>query len=270
MNTISAKQRLSPQSWDDDDDKLLVRLKEVEHLGWKQIAKYFNNRTSNACQFRWRRLKSGQLKKVYKHRKSYPEIEQHAADRMDEKFNENLISDKIITNTKLAGKSTKNGLGWTVDEDNLICSRDAKNLSIVELSILLPNKSTNNIENRIQFLERKKVSIDSLLTHDSDHSNLRAASPTCSTASSSVSSTPISTSILNYSTCSSSINVGSGIQHHPNKISHFPIYQTTTTVLPPIKNLLNNQFPSSSSYHNTNNNNVKLPSLSQVYSYINQ
>lgn len=31
-------------------------------MGWKQISNYFISRTSNACQFRWRRLKSGKLK----------------------------------------------------------------------------------------------------------------------------------------------------------------------------------------------------------------
>lgn len=54
--------RPSPQSWDPRDDALLVYLKESENMGWKQIANYFSSRTSNACQFRWRRLKSGKLK----------------------------------------------------------------------------------------------------------------------------------------------------------------------------------------------------------------
>ncbi|KTA97686.1 Transcriptional regulatory protein DOT6 [Nakaseomyces glabratus] len=34
----------------------------IKNLGWKEIALYFENRTPNACQFRWRRLKSGNLK----------------------------------------------------------------------------------------------------------------------------------------------------------------------------------------------------------------
>lgn len=49
-------------SWDPQDDMLLRHLKEVKRLGWKEIAQYFQNRTPNACQFRWRRLKSGNLK----------------------------------------------------------------------------------------------------------------------------------------------------------------------------------------------------------------
>ncbi|GMM56781.1 Tod6 protein [Maudiozyma humilis] len=52
----------NPSSWDPQDDLLLRHLKEVKNLGWKDIAQYFNNRTPNACQFRWRRLKSGNLK----------------------------------------------------------------------------------------------------------------------------------------------------------------------------------------------------------------
>ncbi|KAL6940371.1 hypothetical protein ACO0QE_004270 [Hanseniaspora vineae] len=51
-----------PSSWDPQDDILLRHLKEIKKLGWKDIAQYFKNRTPNACQFRWRRLKSGALK----------------------------------------------------------------------------------------------------------------------------------------------------------------------------------------------------------------
>lgn len=52
----------NPMSWDFQDDLLLRYLKEVKSLGWKEISRYFSNRTPNACQFRWRRLKSGNLK----------------------------------------------------------------------------------------------------------------------------------------------------------------------------------------------------------------
>lgn len=52
----------NPTSWDLQDDLLLRHLKEVRKFGWKEISKYFINRTPNACQFRWRRLKSGNLK----------------------------------------------------------------------------------------------------------------------------------------------------------------------------------------------------------------
>lgn len=52
----------SPTSWDAQDDILLMHLKDNQKLGWKEIAGHFQNRTPNACQFRWRRLKSGNLK----------------------------------------------------------------------------------------------------------------------------------------------------------------------------------------------------------------
>jgi len=52
----------NPSSWDPMDDLLLRHLKEIQKMGWKEISQYFDNRTPNACQFRWRRLKSGNLK----------------------------------------------------------------------------------------------------------------------------------------------------------------------------------------------------------------
>lgn len=52
----------TPTSWDTQDDVLLLHLKDNQKLGWKEIASHFHNRTPNACQFRWRRLKSGNLK----------------------------------------------------------------------------------------------------------------------------------------------------------------------------------------------------------------
>lgn len=52
----------TPTSWDAEDDILLMHLKDQQKLGWKEIASNFTNRTPNACQFRWRRLKSGNLK----------------------------------------------------------------------------------------------------------------------------------------------------------------------------------------------------------------
>ncbi|KAL7663583.1 Myb-like domain-containing protein [[Candida] zeylanoides] len=52
----------TPTSWDAEDDVLLMHLKDSQKLGWKEIASHFTNRTPNACQFRWRRLKSGNLK----------------------------------------------------------------------------------------------------------------------------------------------------------------------------------------------------------------
>lgn len=52
----------TPTSWETQDDVLLLHLKDSQKLGWKDIASHFHNRTPNACQFRWRRLKNGNLK----------------------------------------------------------------------------------------------------------------------------------------------------------------------------------------------------------------
>ncbi|CUM65571.1 uncharacterized protein PRCAT00003217001 [Priceomyces carsonii] len=63
----------TPTSWDTQDDILLMHLKDQQKLGWKEIASHFTNRTPNACQFRWRRLKSGNLKNPPKSTSTFPE-----------------------------------------------------------------------------------------------------------------------------------------------------------------------------------------------------
>ncbi|CAI4054871.1 hypothetical protein SKDZ_02G0530 [Saccharomyces kudriavzevii ZP591] len=59
---VETLKKNNPSSWDPSDDIKLRHLKEIKNLGWKEIAHHFPNRTPNACQFRWRRLKSGNLK----------------------------------------------------------------------------------------------------------------------------------------------------------------------------------------------------------------
>lgn len=109
-------------SWSIEDDQLLMALKDQRGLGWKQIACHFNNRTPNACQFRWRRLKSGTLKS-----------RRHM---------------------------------WSSEEDKLIMST---NLTITEISILLPQKSIGEIIDRRKRLATKsKLSIGSLLNTSSN------------------------------------------------------------------------------------------------------
>lgn len=46
-------------TWLPKEDKLLRELKEVQKLGWREILTFFQGRTPNACQFRWRRLING-------------------------------------------------------------------------------------------------------------------------------------------------------------------------------------------------------------------
>ncbi|KAI3406928.2 hypothetical protein KGF56_000220 [Candida oxycetoniae] len=56
---ISApSRRKSKQSttWSAKEDRLLRELKEVQNLGWRNISTFFQDRTPNACQFRWRRI----------------------------------------------------------------------------------------------------------------------------------------------------------------------------------------------------------------------
>lgn len=43
-------------TWSPKEDKLLRELKDVQKLGWREILTFFNDRTPNACQFRWRRI----------------------------------------------------------------------------------------------------------------------------------------------------------------------------------------------------------------------
>ncbi|KAI5966819.1 uncharacterized protein KGF55_000228 [Candida pseudojiufengensis] len=63
-SSSNVKVKKTPTSWEPEDDVLLMHLKEVQKLGWKQIASHCM--TANSAQFRWRRLKSGNLKNLPK------------------------------------------------------------------------------------------------------------------------------------------------------------------------------------------------------------
>jgi len=54
MSTVSTARQSN--AWSSNDDELLKYLKEVKNLGWREISMYFQNRTANGCQFRWRRI----------------------------------------------------------------------------------------------------------------------------------------------------------------------------------------------------------------------
>ncbi|KAG7694360.1 hypothetical protein KL930_004163 [Ogataea haglerorum] len=56
--------------WSVQDDQLLLFLKDNRNYGWKRISTYFRGRTSNACQFRWRRLKGTRFKTLECHETS--------------------------------------------------------------------------------------------------------------------------------------------------------------------------------------------------------
>ncbi|VEU23133.1 DEKNAAC104262, partial [Brettanomyces naardenensis] len=179
-SSIPSPSRLSPQSWDPRDDALLVHLKEVENMGWKQISSYFKNRTSNACQFRWRRLKSGKLKTYNSHRviKLDPEylnqVRNHRTGSMlvdDLKMRRNKLKKSIIRPVPEKRSADHHGVVassssipsiWTKEEDQLVIDRIPRNLSFDELCILLPSKTNFQIRDRIQQLEKRRLSIASL------------------------------------------------------------------------------------------------------------
>ena len=96
-----------PSSWDPQDDILLRHLKEIKKLGWKDIAQYFKNRTPNACQFRWRRLKSGALK--HKSVASTMELTDHQLENV-------IIPDLPESNGAV---STTNTSSYNVPENDL-------------------------------------------------------------------------------------------------------------------------------------------------------
>lgn len=317
MSSPESKLKTSPQSWDDSDDELLIRLKEVEHLGWKQIANYFNNRTSNACQFRWRRLKSGQLKKTGR-AKRYG-LERTLSDSTDDhSYNSNSESESItsqrIINSNYyphsQNQQPQSTSSWTPQEDTLILSRNVKGLTIMELSILLSNRTGKEIEERIKFLEKqKKVSVNSLISDNSsdveqDVSNSRnSSSSSIATVSSfnnninnNINTTKTSTIPLpqQLSLTSSLTPIPSKYPQQYHYQHQFPTPTPTPTstsssnqsiTLPPLQNLnmnsnnlhhnynITNRFCSTIpmfKYGDNSQRDQRLPSLSQVYSFISQ
>lgn len=320
MSSPESKLKTSPQSWDDSDDELLIRLKEVEHLGWKQIANYFNNRTSNACQFRWRRLKSGQLKKTGRakrfglDRTPTNSADEHSYTSESESITSQRIANYINshpTNTKQFSSANANATttttttnsSWTSQEDTLILSHKVKGLTIMELLILLPNRTGKEIEERIKFLEQKKISVGSMITDtnnnssdiDRDLSNSRnSSSSSIATVSSfniGSNNIPVPTLLPNLGVPNlpSTTSITSKYPQQYHYPTHFQpqsqyINQNQSITLPPLQNITN---VNNGSLHNNNRNlgsittpifkygdnsqrDQRLPSLSQVYSFISQ
>ncbi|GMM47220.1 hypothetical protein DAPK24_037950 [Pichia kluyveri] len=56
LNEINWDTKRGSKSWSKQEDRLLLRLKDIEKMNWVQISNYFPGRTTNGCQFRWRRL----------------------------------------------------------------------------------------------------------------------------------------------------------------------------------------------------------------------
>lgn len=257
MESVELKQKSSPQSWDDDDDLLLIKLKEINHLGWKQIAKHFTNRTSNACQFRWRRLKSGQLKKVSKNNKKFL-ISKEFYQQNHHHNNNNCNMEAEISN-KIMSQNNEIFKPWALEEDNLLRSRVDKKLSVTELSILLPNKSIMEIENRINILENRKISIASLLTDDSSSTSTSNLNSDSEFDNSSISTSTRSSS---FSVCYNNVAfTNPSFTMKSNNQIFLPNNNTSSILLPPLQN---------NSLHQNYLTNQQLPPLSKVFSIINQ
>ncbi|GMM28448.1 Tod6 protein [Martiniozyma asiatica (nom. inval.)] len=232
----------TPQSWDDNDDSLLVDLKEKQHLGWKEIAKHFPGRTSNACQFRWRRLKSGQLKKCKKAKilAAKNESKKILTDEPISNYNSNLIYLPKETHTPIKSfsfaptiKKLKSNLHWEPEEDLLLRNRHIKSLGLLELSVLLPHHSIADIEARIYWVDstnsnEKRVSIASLMSADSSYS---------SDSDSSLSTTPHSSSGSRQSSIASSISSGFMSLDKSERIILPPIRNITKPTRSPLKSL---------------------------------
>ncbi|GAV47116.1 hypothetical protein ZYGR_0E01310 [Zygosaccharomyces rouxii] len=106
----------NPSSWDPQDDILLRHLKEIRKLGWKDISQYFNNRTPNACQFRWRRLKSGNLKTT----KSSSETDSMAAGvQMDDSNSSPAVAAAAAAAVAAAATAALNASPQVKQEDRL-------------------------------------------------------------------------------------------------------------------------------------------------------
>jgi hypothetical protein len=146
--TPAPHRRKTPSSWDPHDDLLLRHLKEQLKLGWKEIAAYFPNRTTNACQFRWRRLVSGTLRgqnQVSSAPTTAPQSPPSEND-VDRSSRTSSISSNMSSNS-LTMMTTTN---WTKDQDDLLLSR--KDLRPEELCLIL-GRTEKEIEMRTRELD---------------------------------------------------------------------------------------------------------------------
>lgn len=195
----------TPASWDPQDDALLRHLKENQKLGWKEIAAHFTNRTPNACQFRWRRLKLGSLKTTPIERPQTPpdatppdsvqptgvELPKYpnwAVSALPSHTGGNapinVLAEQDLLNLvlllALLDLRTSFGMGesflfanglpaagpWTAQEDELLMLKRRRELSLAELSILLPLRTEDEILERIRLLERQRARLVSTLGLD--------------------------------------------------------------------------------------------------------
>ncbi|KAF2217415.1 hypothetical protein CERZMDRAFT_92067 [Cercospora zeae-maydis SCOH1-5] len=113
--------------WSTEDDALLIRLKEHDHLSWEAIASHFPKRTLLNVQ----KIYSSRLKG-----KDGPGREL---------FNARLLAGDII--------DTSLGESWTAQEDeNLLAYREDDELEWEEIAARLPGRSLDAVQRRYQIL----------------------------------------------------------------------------------------------------------------------
>lgn len=182
----SADRKKTPTSWDPHDDMVLRHLKEQLKLGWKEIAANFPNRTTNACQFRWRRLMSGNLRSA---KPPAPTNPHESITSLSGSGTPNSSSEPIqipgsgdspaissagsqgLTRTQTSSPSpvpsrqhyyyppaatsihssaSTNTKTWSKEEDDLLSSR--RDLRTDELALLLPQRGETEIIQRVSQL----------------------------------------------------------------------------------------------------------------------
>lgn len=129
---------------------MLRHLKEQQKLGWKEIAAHFPNRTTNACQFRWRRLMSGTLRSSSGGGSAAAaasvgsvHASSHHRHTASASTTPSPTTDAAMFRTAYPEPGTRN---WSRDEDELILARS--DLRIEELSLLLPQRNETEIWHR--------------------------------------------------------------------------------------------------------------------------
>lgn len=189
--------RKTPSSWDPHDDFLLRHLKEQRKLGWKEIALHFPNRTTNACQFRWRRLVSGTLRSAPASTKFGHHKFNHTTGPGPEFFPAHLAKDSGVSATSnIVATAPPPGSG-------------SANRVVHEL----PHTSTPGIPYNYAF---SGIS-DPLQLHKQRQSPSQEMMPQVPTTALPSLSAP-STSMVNV-----------GYSRHPNQYQHHQVYQGTPT-----------------------------------------
>ena len=171
------KPKKHPSSWEPIDDLLLRHLKEIKKMGWKEISQYFENRTPNACQFRWRRLKSGNLKS---NKTAFIDVTEFPGE-----IKILNPSPSIVNERKLKNK-TKNKQNNVIEfplpsnsqtfPTSSSSSNDSNTISLSSLNSSIDNISTSKknhipISSLIENNDRQKISTSSFHNNNNNNNN---------------------------------------------------------------------------------------------------